>query len=134
MRPEDLLHRMAATLRQEIGPAVEEPFAKTQAFMAAVILEKLAGQLGLAEAHATARREDLAALLRELDEMLGGAAPPSLAAALGRVGAGPAGLGAVVEAVYAEREELGPERFEAVLTRLRRTMRRQLDRQLDFAS
>ena len=134
MRPEDLLHRMAATLRQEIGPVVEEPFAKTQAFMAAVILEKLGGQLGLAAAHATARREDLAALLRELDEMLGGGAPPALAAALGQVGAGHAGLGAVVEAAYAEREELGSERFEAVLTRLRRTMRRQLDRQLEFAS
>ena len=36
---------MATTLRQEIGPAVDEPFAKTQAFMASVILTKLAGQL-----------------------------------------------------------------------------------------
>ena len=36
---------MAATLRGEIGPAVDEPFAKTQAFMASVVLAKLAGQL-----------------------------------------------------------------------------------------
>ena len=36
---------MAEALRREVGPAVVDPFAKTQAFMAAVILQKLAGQL-----------------------------------------------------------------------------------------
>ena len=54
MRPDDLLARLAATLRGEIGPAVVDPFAKTQAFMAAVILERLGRQLGLAESQAKA--------------------------------------------------------------------------------
>jgi hypothetical protein len=135
MSPDDLLERMATTLRQEIGPAVEEPFAKTQAFMAAVILEKLARQLRLADAHAAAAREDLVALVRDLDEKLGTGMPRRLAAALHEVGAGhDAGLAGVVTAVYAARDELGPEHFEAVLIRLRRTLRTQLDRQLEFAS
>ena len=32
MRPDDLLARLAATLRGEIGPVVVDPFAKTQSF------------------------------------------------------------------------------------------------------
>jgi len=39
--PDELLDRIATTLREQIGPTVGEPFAKTQAFMAAVILAKL---------------------------------------------------------------------------------------------
>jgi hypothetical protein len=135
MSPDDLLQRVALTLRQEIGPAVEEPFAKTQAFMAAVILEKLARQLRQADAHAAADREDLVALVRDLDEKLGRGMPRRLAAALHEVQAGDhAALGGVVAAVYAERDELGPADFEAVLARVRRTLRNHLDRQLEFAS
>ena len=138
MTPEELLERMAGTLRHEVGPAVAEPFAKTQAFMASVILEKLARQLRLAGAHARADGEDRAALVDDLEERLGNPAPPRVRAALAAVrdggGDDAAALSGLVEALYAEREGLGAERFEALLARVRRTLRARLDRQLEFAS
>lgn len=135
MTPEELLERMAGTLRHEVGPAVAEPFAKTQAFMASVILEKLARQLRLAGAHARADGEDRAALVDDLEERLGNPAPPRVRAALAAVrDGGDAALSGLVEALYAEREGLGAERFEALLARVRRTLRARLDRQLEFAS
>jgi hypothetical protein len=39
MEPEQLLERLATTLRRQIGPAVAEPYPRTQAFMASVVLE-----------------------------------------------------------------------------------------------
>ena len=58
LAPDELLDAIAGTLRQQVGPAVAEPFAKTQAFMAAVILEKLAGDLRVAaEPHDDGRAE-----------------------------------------------------------------------------
>jgi hypothetical protein len=66
---DELLERVARTLREQVGPAVEEPFAKTQAFMAAVILDKLAGQLRHRDADeqaADAGRHALVATLREV--------------------------------------------------------------------
>lgn len=135
MSPDELLERMAGTLRQEIGPAVAEPFAKTQAFMASVILEKLARQLRLADAHARADREDRAALVEDLEGRLGASAPPRLRAALAAPAHdGDGALRELVEALYAGREELGAERFEALLARVRRTLRARLDRQLEYAS
>ena len=47
LAPDELLERIARTLKKEIGPAVEDAYPKTQAFMAAVVLQKLAGQLRL---------------------------------------------------------------------------------------
>ena len=41
---DELLARLAATFRRDVGPQVTDPFAKTQAFMAAVVLEKLSAQ------------------------------------------------------------------------------------------
>ena len=135
MTPEELLERMAGTLRHEIGPAVAEPFPKTQAFMASVILEKLARQLRLADAHARADREDRAALVDDLEGRLGASAPPRVRVALAAARDGDdAALCELVEALYASRDELGTERFEALLARVRRTLRARLDRQLEFAS
>src|SRR3954447_20925425 len=68
---DELLVRLAHALRHEIGPAVEEPFAKTQAFMAAVILTKLAAQLRTADADVRAADEERSALVARLRERLG---------------------------------------------------------------
>jgi hypothetical protein len=40
--PPELLGRLATTLREEIGPSVNGGYPRTQAFMAAVVLEKVA--------------------------------------------------------------------------------------------
>lgn len=136
--PEQVLERIAGALRHQIGPAVDEPFAKTQAFMAAVILDKLARQLRTAPAHARADGDDWAQLAHDLEAQLATAAPLRLQSAVAAVGAhgngGDAPLAALVAALYAERDQLGDERFSALLTRVRRTLRARLDRQLEYAS
>jgi hypothetical protein len=135
MRSDDLLARLAATLRGEIGPGVVDPFARTQAFMAAVILEKLSRQLGLADVQAKAEDDDLAALAYDLGRSLGASPPARIGAALGAVASGDSrAVGALIEALYAERAELGRESFEASLGRVRMALRNRLDRQLEYAS
>ena len=134
MPPENVLEAVAVTLRRQVGPGVADPFVQTQAFMAAVILEKLAGQLraahGAAEAEAIERRT----MLADLDAAWGD--PPQR---LGRAAETLAGDGtdaswsALLEALYADREALG-DRFEPLLTRIRAALRSRLDRTLAYAS
>ena len=62
----EVLRRMATTMREHIAPAVEEPFARTQAFMAAVVLAKLAGQLAAADTDARADELEREALVTDL--------------------------------------------------------------------
>jgi len=137
MSPDELLERLATTCKGEIGPAVGAAYPRTQAFMTAVVLEKLAGQLRLAEAHARAEQIDRAALLADLDRLLpAGARPRALGEALGacRGGFSDERFSALVAALWGARGELGPEGFAAVLGRVRRTLRARLDRQLAYAA
>lgn len=148
MAPEELLARLAVTLRREIGPAVAEPFPKTQTFMASVILEKLSAQLRLAEAHARAEQSDLAALVADLSVALSPdgphgtdgpetPAPPAAvqeAVARLRDGGGAHALSQLVAALYQERASLGADRFDALLGRVRQTLRARIDRQLEYAA
>lgn len=139
MQPDELLERIATTLRSEIGPAVGDSFARTQAFMASVILEKMARQLRLADAHTQAGHADRTALADDLEAQMKHAFPPSGAdrsrdAIAGVRAGGDAELCAVVEALYADRNALGNDTFDALLGRVRTTLRARLDRQLEFAS
>ena len=43
LAPDELLERIVRTLKADIGPAIEEAYPKTQAFMASVVLHKIAG-------------------------------------------------------------------------------------------
>jgi hypothetical protein len=134
--PEDMLERIAATLRQDIGPAVAEPFAKTQAFMAAVILEKLARQWRAQAAGVEADAVETRALVADLRALLPGPpVPAAVGQALADVAAGAdGGLGRLVAALYSARDELGANRFDETLARVRLTLRARLDRQLAYAS
>lgn len=138
----ELLGRMAQILRRDIGPSVQDGFAKTQAFMAGVILEKLSGQLRLAAAHDRADRADAARLGAELGAALSAADADALRDAAGSLAravddpdlaVGPA-LNHLVRLLYAERDRLGAERFTALLDRTRHTLRARLDRQLEYAA
>jgi hypothetical protein len=136
MAPDELLARLSGTLRHEIGPAVAEPFPRTQAFMASVILEKLSAQLRLAAEHATAEAADLAALSDALPGLLGADTPVAVASAVAGLAAegSATALAALVAALWDEREGLGPERFDAVLARVRITLRARIDRQMAYAA
>lgn len=135
MAPEELLARLAVTMRRQVGPEVGDEFARTQAFMAAVILEKLAGQVRLAPTHAADEQADLAALVADLEPALQPADPEALHHAVDRVRtAGAAGLGELVAALWAGRAALGEERFTTLLGRVRTVLRARLSRQLEYAA
>jgi len=132
---DELLSRMAQILRNDIGPAVTEPFPKTQAFMAAVILDKVSAQLHHAAGHAAADAADRAGLAADLASQVTAADPAPLRDAVAALATGgDEVLGRVVTALYDGRDALGAERFDALLARVRRTLRARLDRQLEVAS
>jgi len=134
MSPGKLLERIAATLRRDIGPAVGAAYPRTQAFMAAVVLQKLGRQLALAEAHGAADAAEMKALIADLDRSSSGVpAPVGAAVAALRNQRDDARLCALIEALYAHRAVLGNERFDALLSRVRRTLRANIDRRMEFA-
>ena len=136
MNPVALLERIARTLKQDIGPAVEAEYPKTQAFMAAVVLDKLARQLRLETAHGAADAADLEALLGDLREPLdGGGLPVQVVAAVRALASSldAAGLAELIAALYASRAELGPARFDALLGRVRQTLRASIDRRMEYS-
>ena len=146
MNRSDLLARMARLLKREIGPAVEADYPKTQAFLGAVVLEKMSAELRLADAHAQAGASDRVALVADLDSDLDADLDGNLAdapdsvreafAALAEKGAdgGDAALCAFIEALYGDRDALGRERFDRLLGRVRQNLRRGIDRRLEIAA
>ena len=139
LAPDELLERIARTLKKDIGPAVEAAYPKTQAFMAAVVLQKLAGQLRLADDHAAASRHDLQELATELAgelETAAGGTPPSLQAAVHTVrqDCDTASVSRLIETLYATRSELGEERFASLIGRVRARLRARIDREMVYAA
>ena len=134
MNDGDLLLRIAETLRQEIAPAVVAEYPKTQAFMAAVVLQKLGRQVALAAEHARAARADLDALIGDLTTSVAdgeGELPRAVAhLAQSRNAAALCGL---IETLYASRGALGEPRFEELLARVRRTLRADIERRMEYA-
>jgi hypothetical protein len=133
MTPDALLARLAGTLRGDICPEVADPFARTQAFMAAVILEKLAAQLRMAADHDTAGLAACVALAAELAAEDG--LPTAVSTAVESLASGREdALAPLVSALHASRRELGEERFARLLARVRLTLRARVDRQLAYAA
>jgi len=136
MNTPELLARIATTLKQGIAPAVTEDYPRTQAHMAAVVLDKLARGLAVADAHREAAAADVAALVHDLAAALPvDATPAALGSALARLAADRdnGALAAVVATLYAVRGELGEVRFENLLGRVRETLRRDIDRRCEVA-
>ena len=132
----ELLSRLASTLRREIGPAIEDDYPKTQAFMASVVLQKLGSQIELADAHRIMETADVDQLINDLSneeqiKPLPGAVSTAITTLVGR--RDQAALCAVIESLYAARESLGDTRFDALLGRVRETLRRNIDRQMEYA-
>lgn len=136
MNEGELLTRIATTLKQEIAPAVEQEYPKTQAFMAAVVLDKLGRQLSLASIHQTAAAEEIASLIADLTELNAGLHLP---AAVGNAIKAltseqrKRGLSTLIDALYETRDELAAEHFTALLARLRLSLRREVERELEYA-
>ncbi len=136
MTDADLLQRIAQTLRQDIGPAVDAEYPRTQAFMAAVVLQKLSRHLGVAGDHAAAETADLAALLVDLRSLVpDDDGPATVRVALDGLAEArdTAALCRLIEALYAARAALGEARFSALLARIRQTLRKSIDRRMTVA-
>jgi hypothetical protein len=131
-----LLEQVSATLRAEIAPAVTGEYPRTQAFMAVVVVEKAARQLALAAQHDAADRADRSRLFADVAQMLGTVPAPAAVRVIadeGVTGPNTAVLCRLIESLYLHRDELGPM-FDALLTRVRASLRAQVDRQLEYAS
>jgi hypothetical protein len=124
-----MLEEVVASLRGVIAPAISDPYPKTQAFMAAVILETLSRAIEERSDLAEAKRRSIKRLFADLGELGVGVSGEALGA-----GEDDARLANLVEALYAGRERLGEARFTAANRRVRQTLRDLLDADLKIAS
>ena len=134
MNRSDLLARMSRLLKREVGPAVEADYPKTQAFLSAVVLERMSAELRLADAHSAAGAADRVALVADLDPDLVDAPDSVRTAFLALADGGDSALCRFIEALYGDREALGRERFERLLGRVRQDLRREIDRRMEIAA
>ena len=124
-----LLTEIISSLRNVIGPAVKDPHAKSQAYMAAVILEFVSRQIedrsDLESAEQVALMElfdDLSRIqdLAEIVECDG----PDLRSRLCYT----------IEALHSARGQIAPQAFESANRRIRLTLRQLLDAELRIAN
>ena len=132
MTPDELLVGIADTLRSDIAPAVDDEYARTQAFMAAVVLQRVAREVALGPGHAETSAADASALHRELGRQLADA-PADVVAALDELAERGAisATGPLVESLY----RWGIDRADAAeaLATVRRYLRRDIDRLMEIA-
>ena len=130
--PSELLQRISATVRADVGPAVVDEYPRTQAFMAAVILERVSREVALAPGHSEAERADVIGLLAVIEPLLANA-PGPVGAGLAEVREQPsmATLAVLVEALYRWGADEAP--VEAALTLIRPVLRRDIDRRMEIA-
>lgn len=134
MKEADLLQRIAQTLRKDIAPALDAEYPKTQAFMAAVVLDKVGRQIALAPAHTIAAEAELSALIADLSATAGDVPQPVRDAITALAHARNAdSLSRLVETLYASKGELGERRFDELLARVRSTLRGDIGRRMEFA-
>jgi len=120
-----LLDEVIASLRNVIGRAVEDPYAKAQAFMAAVILEFVARQV---EERGDVERGRHSALAAAFDDL---ARIPGVEPLIHHDGPpGAAQLSTLIERLYTERPRLGESTFAAANKRVRGALRELLDQEL----
>ena len=123
-----LLEEVIASLRNVIAPAIAEPYPKSQAYMAAVILEFVSRQVE--ERHDIEEEKTLTlnALFHDVTSLLTGKAPVVVDTLDEETR-----LGRLIEWLYAEKDHLGPETFAAANQRVRAALRQVLDQELKVA-
>ncbi|MBV8055018.1 MAG: hypothetical protein JO071_07235 [Deltaproteobacteria bacterium] len=122
-----LMSEIVNSLRNVIAPAIDEPYPKAQAYMAAVILEFVSRQV---EERADIEQQKDAALDALFDDLVN-------LADISRFGGGQAEgemrLGHLIQWLYEQRGRLGEAAFAAANQRIRRTLRLMLDQELKIA-
>ncbi|MSQ47976.1 MAG: hypothetical protein EXR78_06245 [Deltaproteobacteria bacterium] len=123
-----LLEEVIASLRNVIAPAIADPYPKSQAYMAAVILEFVARQVEERHDIDEEKTHALTDLFHDVNSLLSGKAP-----AVANTSDQEARLSRLIEWLYAEKERLGPETFTAANQRVRAALRQLLDQELKIA-
>ena len=122
-----LLKEVIASLRNVIAPAVTDPYPKSQAYMAAVILEFIARQVEERSDSSKAKEHVLDDLFSDLRLLITDKVPsskdPDQEARLCRL----------IEWLYTEKDRLGPEAFTAANQKVRTALRQLLDQELKIA-
>jgi len=122
-----LLSEIVTSLREVIAPAIAEPYPKTQAYMAAVILEFVARQVEERSDIEEQKHAAMLELLRDLSQL------PDVNRLVRGDELNETGLNKLIEHLYAERSRLGEETFAAANRRVRQTLRKLLDQELKVA-
>jgi len=123
-----LLEEVIASLRNVIAPAIAEPYPKSQAYMAAVILEFVSRQVEERHDIDEEKARTLNDLFHAVTALLAGKDP-----AVANTPDQEARLGRLIEWLYAEKDRLGPETFAAANQRVRTALRQLLDQELKVA-
>ena len=122
-----LLKEVIASLRTVIAPAVADPYPKSQAYMAAVILEFIARQVEERSDSSKEKEHVLDDLFSDLGSLITDKVPsskdPDQEARLCRL----------IEWLYTEKDHLGPEAFAAANQKVRTALRQLLDQELKIA-
>jgi hypothetical protein len=124
-----MLEEVIASLRGVIAPAISAPYPKTQAYMAAVILEFLARAIEERSDVSEAKERSIERLFADI-RALGVVTPAEIQGGVD----GKSRLVKLIEALYTDRERLGEARFAAANQRVRRTLRDLLDQDLKITS
>ena len=122
-----LLSEIVTSLREVIAPAIDEPYPKAQAYMAAVILEFVARQVEERSDIDEQKHAAMLELLRDLSRL------PDVNRLVRGDELNEEGLSKLIEHLYAERGRLGEETFAAANGRVRQTLRKLLDTELKVA-
>ena len=122
-----LLNEIAAALRNVVAPAIADPYPKSQAYMAAVVLEFIAQQVEERSDVAEGKRAAIAQLAGRIAQ-IGGAKEIAAGGPIDEEG-----LSTLIEQLYAERKSLGEETFAAANRVVRDGLRRLLDEELKIA-
>lgn len=136
MNEAELLTRLSQTLKKQIGPAVEGEYPKTQAFMAAVVLQKLAGQLGSEKSHTqlnTQELTELATILKELGDSMTVELDLLNAIESFSGNSNDETLCELVRSLYKNKTGLGEESFTKLLGPIRVHLRSSIDRRMEYA-
>jgi hypothetical protein len=123
-----LINEIVTSLRDVIAPAIAEPYPKSQAYMAAVILEFVMRQVEERSDFEAERHAVMLGLVRDLSQM------PDVDQLIRGEHLNEEGLCELIEHLYAERGRLGEATFTAANLRVRQALRRLLDEDLKVAS
>jgi len=131
-----MLDRLVNTLKREIAPAIDDEYLKTQAYMASVVVAKLARQLALETAHANAASADHDRLADDLRQHIDNIEQGELLRPVLDVYAearDPQSLCLFIEALYRVRGDIGDADFTVLRGRVRESLRADIDRRMEYA-